>query len=52
VIVIIDYNSDGWYYYYYDEDNYRTRTEGFETHILAEWHSRKSLGNTIEIVYK
>ena len=54
MIMIIDINSDGWFYYYYDKYNYRTKTEGFETHIKAIQHCKEFFGDKVEleILYK
>lgn len=52
MIVIVDYDRSGWFYYYYDKDNFRTKTEGFKNHILANNHAVKLLGDHIEVVYK
>ena len=53
-VVVIDINSDGWFYYYYDKYNYRTKTEGFETHIKAIQHCKEFFGDKVEleILYK
>jgi hypothetical protein len=54
MIVYVEYKGESysWSYYYYDSKNFKTTTEGFKTHIVAEQHARELLGNDIELVYK
>ena len=53
MIVYVSYNGKGryWYYYHYDSNDHKTLTEGFRTHIIAEAHAKRNLGEDIEFKY-